>query len=159
MTDTPASIDGVCLILVIRTIAIQAAITVAIDNQETDRRSIGQLLVDPGNCVAVFRCETRQRLGLHVKQAHVRGAADFARQAQATIDRYRRATGTDANTAAEKQLDFLRIANRKLSGVFQEERSFFREEQAEPVEIHLLFVDLNLCKVGVIGGIKCQARR
>ena len=45
-----------------------------------------------------------------------------------------------------------------MAGIFQEERAFLREKQIEAIEVDLLFVDLDLSKVGVVSSVKCEAR-
>ena len=65
----------------------------------------------------------------------------------------------DADAAAEKEFNFPRVTDGELAGIFQEKRPFFREKEAEPVEIHLNVVNFNLGKVCIYRGIKRQARR
>ena len=65
----------------------------------------------------------------------------------------------DADAPAEEQLDFLRIANRELPRVLEEELALLGKEQREAIEVHLLLIDLDLREIGVVRRVERQARR
>ena len=62
----------------------------------------------------------------------------------------RRLKKRDQGTAAPS----VAAAKSKGCGIFEKELTFFRKEQAETREVHLLLVGLDLRKVGVVGGVQ-----
>ena len=85
--------------------------------------------------------------------------AGLARQAAAADDRDLPTAVVDTDATAEEQLRLARAPDRKQAGVLQEERTFFREEEVEAIEIDLLFVDFDLRKIGVVRRVECEAGR
>ena len=59
---------------------------------------------------------------------------------------------------AEKELHFLRTADREQTRVLQKEGTFFREKQVETVQIDLQFIHFHLGEVGVVSQIEGETR-
>ena len=70
-----------------------------------------------------------------------------------------RVVGADADCAAEEHFGLAADADREESGILEEERPLFGEEQVEAIEIDLLGIDFDLGEVGVVGRIERQAWR
>ena len=65
----------------------------------------------------------------------------------------------DTDPTTEEQVGLARVPHREKPGVLEEERPLFRKEQVEPIEVHLLIVDLHLGEVGVDRAIEREAWR
>ncbi len=116
-------------------------------------------MINPGYRKVIAGSDVGYRLGSHVQQADIGSTAHPARQAKAGVDRNLVPVVADADSAAEKEFDFLSNTDIKLAGVLEEEGPLLREEQAKTIEVDLLFVDFDLSEVGIVGSIKCEARR
>ena len=161
LADAPLAVDGVGAVRVV--CRRQAADALPADGHAADTGALAQFPVDASNRVVVA-VEPAHRRRLHVEHAHVE-APRLARKPAAVVDRDQFAPRPDADAAAEEQVDAGRSAaagsrpDGEQAGVLQEEGPLLGEEQVEPVEVHLLLVDLDLGEVRVVGQVERETRR
>ena len=157
--NAPAGVQRVSPVVIVPTRLVVTSVAIAANVQRADGRTIGQFLDDSGNLEIVAGCEIFDGLGTHVEQADIGAVAELAGQPGAGFDGRDPAIACDADSPAEEQLHFLRIAHRKLAGVLEEERPFLREEEVEAVEIELLLIRFYLREIRVDRQVQRQAWR
>ena len=148
LADAPAAVDGVGPVVVIR--------IVPPDHEKPRGGALAEELPHAHDG-EVVRGHLAEFSGAHAQQSDV-GGAHLAGDTGSGIHRQANATGPDADPAAEEQLDLLRFPDTEQAGVLKEEGPLLGKEQAEPVQVDLLLVRLDLGEVRVVGEVQRQAR-
>jgi hypothetical protein len=98
-------------------------------------------------------------LRLHAEDADTGVLCYASGEPAAADDRNRAAIGSNADGPAEEHVGLAVDAHGEEAGVLEKERPLLGKEQIESIEVDLLFVNLDLREIGVVGRIERQARR
>ena len=145
----------------------QTACRLTVHEQPPDAGPIGQVPTHARDRKVVCRRDAADILGLHIEEADRQRIGDFPREPRAREDRDLCAVTADPNAPAEEEIRLSQVhaarrppvADGERPRVLEEEGSFLRKEQVEPVEVDAFIVDLDLREVGVVRAIEREPRR
>ena len=151
-SDAELSVHRVGPVVVVREKA-----PVALQEGTSDARPVAELAGQTHDGIGLLTLHAFHLVGADVEQAHVQ-SPDLAREPPAALDGDTVAVARDADPSAEEQAGAA-SADREHARVLKEERPLFGELDAEPREVGLNVVHLDLREVRVIGEIERQSLR